>query len=646
MSGVGGIYRLDGAPADPGMVETLLATLRRRGPHGAGTWVQGPVGLAHTTLASTPQAAMEAQPLALGDPELAITADARLDNREELRRLLGVHPDGAVGDGELILRAYRKWGEDCPQRLLGDFAFALWDAREQKLFCARDPFGVRPFFYHHAPGRLFAFASETAGVTALEEVPYHLNEARIADFLVTQLEGMDTTSTFFRNVFRLPPAHTLMVDRQGTRLRRYWRLEPGPELRLGSPEAYGEAFLEVFREAVACRLRGPAGSVGALLSGGIDSGSVVAVAREEAGALGQSPFPTFSGVEPDPEGCTETRAIHAAKGMEGLNPRLVSTEDIPGLLPELEPLVWSPTEPFDHHATLLHVLYREAARAGVHAVLDGTDGDILLAEGSYMAHLLRRGRWLKAYREAAGRNRFLGGGHPPFRRLLRSALQAFAPDLLWERRRGPPRRVRREAVRRNLETSLIDPDFARQVDLAGRLEALRAHRAGPRLPDLRDERARAITHPYLTVGLERFQRLASAQGLESRHPFVDLRVAELCASLPGSQTLEGGWLKPILRHAMAGRLPEEIRWRRGKERLGWAFTRALMAASKDTIELALRSNQQLLLKYMGLAKLEGACRSHFQDGSEAQAPLVYEAAHLAEWLRRHQERPKISAEAA
>jgi asparagine synthase (glutamine-hydrolysing) len=211
-------------------------------------------------------------------------------------------------------------------------------------------------------------------------VPYRINEGRIADFLVSQLEGIDKTSTFFEEVFRLPPAHALSVTPEGVREWRYWTLEPGPELRLATDQDYAEAFLEVFTEAVRCRLRS-AGPVGSMLSGGMDSGSVTAIAREILAETGQGPLPTFSAVGPDPDTCVETRTIHAALTMDGLDPHLVSFADLDPLMPELEVLTWDVDEPFDSGMTLIRAIYLAAHVQGLKVVLDGVGGDTVLSEG-------------------------------------------------------------------------------------------------------------------------------------------------------------------------------------------------------------------------------------------------------------------------
>ncbi len=635
MSGICGIFNLNGAPVTRFEMQNMAATLQRRGPDETGTWHQGSVGLGHTMLRTTPEQLYEHPPVVNRRGDLVITADVRLDNRYELIDLLGLinSQPGEIGDHALILHAYEKWGEDCPTKLMGAFAFAIWDRKKQTLFCARDHFGIRPFYYHHSDGRFFAFASEPRAILVLPQTPCHINEGRIADFLITQLEGIDKTSTFFEKIYRLPPAHTLMVTRQGVRRHQYWTLEPAAELRLSSDEEYAEAFLDIFTQAVSCRLRGT-GRVGSMLSGGMDSGSVVAVASALQAETGRGPIPTFSAVAPHGTDCVETRTIYAAQTMDGLDPRVVTHGQWDQLLPDLQKQEWDLDEPFDGHMTLVRAIYLDARRHGVNVVLDGIDGDTILSEGSHIARLLRSARWMTAYQEAVGQNRFWCGGYPPAPYLYSSVIQAFAPNRVRRLRRLHHSRSSKARAETNIRTSIINPDFARRVFLTERLERLDSHRQPQHRQSLPAERAKAVDHPYLTVGVERYNRVASALGVEPRHPFLDRRLVDFSLSLPGEQKLSQGWPKIILRRAMAGRLPEEVRWRRGKEHLGWAFTADLMSTMQTSVRSIIDDNMDMLSEYVHEEKLREMCRSYFEQGDPTQEETVYEAAHLAEWLSR------------
>lgn len=640
MSGIFGLLNTDGAPIAERDLARMAAPLERRGPEGTGIWYDGVAGLGHTLLATTPEAVHERLPLRHPASGCVITADARLDNRPELLSALGLHDRTAdIGDAEVILRAYLAWGEACLERLLGDFVFAIWNPRVHTLFCARDHFGLRPIYYHHTPGRFFACASEPRAILNLPQTPYRINEGRIADFLVNELEGIDKTSTFFEEVYRLPPAHTLTVTPEGITKLCYWTLEPGPELRLRSDEDYAEAFLEVFTEAVRCRLRS-AGPVGSMLSGGMDSGSVVAVARGLLAEQGRGPLLTFSAVGPDPDTCVETRAIHAAMTMDGLAPHTICFSDLDALMPELEELTWDLDEPFDNHMTLPRAVYLTARRAGVKVVLDGVGGDIVLAEGTHLARLLRRGRWWKAWHEAVLQDRFWGGHYPAWQSFYHSARTAFVPDSArrLRHRLTAAGRMRRR-VEQRMRGVLIHPAFAARISLSGRLAVLDGHGSPGLMPDYGRERAKAVLHPYQTVGRERYDRVAATLALEPRAPFLDRRLVEFCLQLPGGQKLDEGWPKAILRRATVNRLPDAVRWRRGKEHLGWSFTEALMGHMQERLRSNLNGARDTLATYSDLGALRPACRGYFEGSDAAEAEKVYDAAILTAWLQRHAKRP-------
>ena len=183
----------------------------------------------------TPESLFETLPLSRSNDSLVITADARIDNREELCSLLGLKDKltfNQTPDSEFILAAYEKWGENCVEKLLGDFSFVIYDSIKKQLFCGRDHFGVKPLYYFLSD-RLFVFGSEIKAILAIKEVPNCLNEVKIADFMLEMFE--DKTRTFYQNIFRLPPAHTLIVNREEVRLKRYWSPDPtaraAPEVR-------------------------------------------------------------------------------------------------------------------------------------------------------------------------------------------------------------------------------------------------------------------------------------------------------------------------------------------------------------------------------------------------------------------------------
>ncbi|MEO5578208.1 MAG: asparagine synthase-related protein [Sphingomicrobium sp.] len=496
-----------------------------------------------------------------------MTADVRLDNRDELIATLDLGGETrTIGDGELILRAYVEWGEDCPKHLLGDFAFAIWDPREERLFCARDHMGMRQFNYCFVPGRAFVFATEDKAVLVSNTVPKTLNEGRIAD-LIADLEGYDFTSTFFEDIHRLTPAHCLTIDTEGFNIRRYWRFPAPPPLLLASDEAYAAAFMTIFTEAVRCRLR-HSGGIGSMLSGGLDSSSITAVAAGILSARGEEPLKTFSAVGDDPTTCPETQAIQAALAIEGIKPILVAPADYHSMADELIGELERESNPFEVHGTMLRGLYRTARRNRVNIVLDGAASDVILNAGNRIADCLARGRFYQVYREISGGIRFWKPGSPirfGAKELLSAAWVAFVP-----------KRIR--AVRRTRQMLRpwpgMSPELARRVRFSERRRD--ADRHVRIVADEAVRRAQPVFHPNLVSGRERLDQMAASFGVESRDPFMDIRLIRFCLSLPPSQLEADGWPKLILRRAIERMVPAAIAWRSGKEHLGWGTTAKLL----------------------------------------------------------------------
>lgn len=280
MSGFIALLNGDGSPCDVAGLRHLANYLAFRGPDAQQLRAEGPVGLAHAVLRTTPESEGERQPLTL-DGRVWIVADGRVDGRKELISALlrGAGSDQSISaeapDVELILRAYLVWGESCLERLLGDFAFVIWDAERRELFAARDHFGVKPLFYATANNALLI--SNT--LDCLREYPAissRLDDLAIADFLLFDLIE-EPGATAFADIRRVPPGHLLTSAAGKVSIRRYWQLSVSEPLRYRRKSDYIERFCELLDLAVADRLRSE--SAGVLMSGGLDSTTVAASAK-------------------------------------------------------------------------------------------------------------------------------------------------------------------------------------------------------------------------------------------------------------------------------------------------------------------------------------------------------------------------------
>jgi asparagine synthase (glutamine-hydrolysing) len=633
MSGICGQFNLDDAPVAEADLRAMSCILEKRGPEGTSRWHDGPVGLGYTLLATTPELQFERQPLTHPETGCVITADLRLDNRNELIAALGLRERrDPIGDAELILLTYLEWGEKCLDRLLGDFALAIWDPRHQKLFCARDHFGLRPLYYHHTPGKHFLFASDARAILVLPQVPYKINEGRVADFLLPELEWIDYTSTFFDDVYRLPPGHQVTVTPAGIDIAEYCKPQPRPELGPMSDEDYEQGFLEVFTAAVEARLRAPSGTVGSMLSGGMDSGSVVAVAKEILRTADDRPLHTYSAARGRHDDCAESRAIYAAISMPSVSPTLVlldEMEDLPASLAS------SDEEPFDGEFAILKAIYRAARQHGQSVILDGAGGDVVLGHGSYITKLMRQGQLRLAMSEIIGESRFWEGLSIPSE-TLRYSTAAFVPDAVKKMLKPLRERHRVSAY---LKESLVSRQFANGVRISERFETLRQTYSGSLSSSFETERSNSI-RPNMTAGRERYARIAAANAIEARDPFLDKRVVDYCTRLPGRVLVKNGWPKMILRNVMADRLPDEVRWARGKPHLGYLFNVRATQHAYERGELSLSGLQSDLQGYADPAALADAWQE-FRSG--AAADRIHSARILAKWLRKSANRPVVSA---
>jgi len=334
MKSICGYWALDGAPSPADTLPAMrLARLCANAPH-LQEWRSEHGNLAFGSAWWSPQANLAPPACIAVHPASGCVAiaDARLDNPAELRAALDLPapddaPDATTDHAAtLILHAWLRWGEDCVDRVDGDFAFAIHDPRRQVLYLARDRMGQRPLYVHHVPGKLLVFGSTSHAMLAHPRVPGDIDEGRIADYLLEGagggLEGVDFTSTFHLAVQRHPPRHVLRVSPQDHALRRYWQLEPGRTGPLpSSDDGWAEALTEAMERAVAQRLTGPHRS-GSMLSGGLDSTSLAIIAADQLQAVGRGPLPTFSAIDSSRPDCLETAAITADVKRPGFDPQL------------------------------------------------------------------------------------------------------------------------------------------------------------------------------------------------------------------------------------------------------------------------------------------------------------------------------------
>jgi asparagine synthase (glutamine-hydrolysing) len=636
MSAIVGISFLDGQPVPRQVLRRMLATLAHRGPDGEGLWSAGAIGLGHRLLWTTPESLQETLPRVNVRGDLVISADARLDNRDALLTSLDLprYPNQEIPDSQLILAAYERWGERCPEHLLGDFALAIWDHRAQTLFCARDHFGVKPFYYFYRPDRVFAFASEIKALLGCPDLSCRLDELRVADYLSRNFE--DKAITFHQEILRLPPGHRLTVGVKGMRLSPYWEPDLSVEVRLRSDAEYAEAFREIFAEAVRCRLRS-AFPVGSMLSGGLDSSSIACTMRQLLGG-DASPRPhTFSAIFPslpaaDLRKIDERRYVSSVVALGGVCPHYVLADrlspftDLERVFRHMDEAIFAPNL-YMHWA-----LYKAAQQQSVRVLLDGIDGDSTVSHGfEYLTELARLGKWRTLYSEASALSKRSKAFRPPRRVVWQLGFSPLVPEYargLWRILRGHP-------APRGVAHSVIKPDFARRIGLTERTHALLKHAAGPARTS-REQHWGGLRSGLFPYALELADKAAAAFAVEPRYPFFDRRLVEFCLAIPASQKLHQGWTRIVMRRAMTGILPPEVQWRFDKANLFPNFKRRLWDSERTTLEEVIVKDPQTIAPYVDLPRLRGVYQRYAARPTQAddEALTVYGAVVLALWLRR------------
>ena len=617
MSGIVAVFDRETGRFDDARLTRALRTLDHRGPDGRESWIDDAVGIGHQLLQTTPESTADSQPLC--DHGRVLAADARLDNRPELRSALGLEDTaGPLSDSRLLLESVREWGTDCVDHLVGAYAFVVWNRAEGELFCARDHFGVKPLYYH-VSADFFAVASEPKALLALPFVSPSLDETKVGDFLTKLFE--DKTNTFYDTVQRLPPAHTLTVDGTSERQRRYWDLDPTRTLTLDSDRAYARRFRELFDRAISSRLRTD-GSVASTLSGGLDSSSITAVAAEQLPP--GSTLRTYSGVFEDAPESDEREYIETLVDRDPIEPSYVFMDGM-SVLSDFDSVLEYHDEPV--YNTMHYMKWEIAKRAkadGVDVVLDGAHGDSAVDYGlGLLPELARTGRW----RQLVGELRALGDVLDRDLRGLAGGL--ILPNLVpspakrWYRRlRGRPPVERRA-------NPMLDPSFARRVGLRSRHRRLDSQ-GSVLTRSARRWQYRSLMTGSMTSFLEANDVTHAAFGLEPRYPFIDKRLIEFSLAIPPTQQLSDGWTRLILRRAVGDVLPEKIQWRPWKTMMNRAFIESLGAADDELA--ALVEDPSVLRPYLDVSKL-GEYAERFRRAEDMKsARLLWTALSLAVWL--------------
>lgn len=560
MSAITGIIHFNDEPIPIEHGNGLMQALQKFPADDVQTWRKDNVFLGCHAQWITPESVGEQLPFYDYQRQLAITADAIIDNREELFERLQIHREDRkkITDSQLILLAYEKWGEESPKFLVGDFAYMIWDEKERKLFGARDFSGGRTLYYSKFHKK-FAFCTTIEPLISLPYIDKKLNEQWLAEFLA--IPGMndtvDTTITPYLGIEQLSPSHCISITDGNIVSSRYFKINGVELLRLKSNHEYEEAFRDIFQRAVKDRLRTNR-NVGAHLSGGLDSGSVVSYAarflKEEKKQLH-----TFSYVPPEDFIDWTPKSLIADE-----RPYIKSTVQYVGNISdhyfnfaEVNPLeevddwlsIMEMPYKFFANSNWLNGIFQQAQKQGIGVLLNGGRGNLSISWGSaldYYSILLKKLKWICLFKELDQYSKNVGGNRlrrlpvigkiafPFVGRIFQSGDSIHFPNIL------------------NLE-------LAKRTNV---FEKLKEHGISdsPYQSDIYDARKKHFRELFSwnatgTLGA----KLSLRYGLWKRDPTNDIRVILYCLSVPEDQYVQNGLDRALIRRATNNMLPDKVR---------------------------------------------------------------------------------------
>ena len=578
MSGICGFINLDGSPTPPNVLRSVMEAMQQYGRDGSATWHDAAAVLGHQMTHVAPESLGENLPFRDAQSSVAITADARLDNRKDLFDALEIPVSDRqqLPDSQLILRAYLKWGEECPRHLLGDFAFAIWDSRAKTLFCARDIMGARPFYYFARSGWM-AFATDIAALLKAPGVSRELDLSVIRAYLE---EGVlfHYRRTFWKGMRKLAPAHAMVVTPTGSRDVVYWQPGEAAELRYPREQDYIDHLKELLEEAISCRLR-CAFPMGSHCSGGLDSSTITTLAanmlREKARTL--EAFSWSPPPKPDEYPLQDERAlVEMVCNQVGIIPNYMrlKAEDFAALA--AMDVKSRPEDTWIFEQVVSHM----AAKRGIRVILSGWGGDetVTFNGRGYFAELFLKGHWLILLQELRARcalydERLYTG----FRsRVLRPLL----PDSLLSRLRPDARDV-------PYVTPLppyLRSAFADQLRKAEKLDytLLRRER-----PGIRRNQINLLNSGHITSRMESWAANGALGGIEYWYPILDRRLIEFSLSVPSSLFFKDGWKRYLFRRMSEGVLPAPVSWAKNKTEI--SSMRSFADARSEAWEILLKT---------------------------------------------------------
>lgn len=557
----------------------------------------------------TKESKREVLPFYDKESDLLITCDAIIDNRKELLVLLGINnkKPGDYTDSEYILMSYKKWGEECPKYLLGDFTFVIYDIKQNKVFCARDQVGMRCLYYYF-DNNIFAFCSLSDPLLELTNIMPEINERWLTDFLSAfgVVHITEETETIFNGIKLLKCGNKISIKENKMIEEKYWDpIKNVKKLKLNSEKEYIDKFLEIYSEAVRCRLRCD-GEVGLMLSSGLDSGSVAAIAsrllKEEGKSLkGFSSVPIKVGSKNIPKHLIEdeTKGINILQNyISNLDVEFCKCEDKDSK-EVMDYLVDVFEQPYKiiENSFWIEEIAKKSYEKGCKVLLTGQYGNSTVSFGDFLIHektLFKEGRFITFLKEYFISSKRYNVSK---KKLGKEIIKALMPYSI----------LRKKYLKYNPGTDrfhncAVNRELIKKWNVEERFDKLNFNLFPQRNYDLKEIRENIVSPIGFTHISILDSKIALYNGIIKRDPTRDMRVIEFCLSLPPEMFVKDGIERYLIRKSMKGYLPDEIRLnlvKRGYQASDWIY-RLSKNWDNTFVEIKQALNNEKITKYLDI----------------------------------------------
>jgi len=547
MSGIFGIFNRNGKPVEEKIVNTMLNAMSYWKPDNMGVWIDGPIALGHTMLWNTPESKYEHFPL--HKDAYILTMDARIDNRDELIKELELpdRPLAEIGDSEFILASYKKWGEECPKHLLGDFAFAIWDEKKEQLFCARDHVGIKPFYYHLTDDVL-VFSNDIRGLIVHGEISKIINDEAVAIYL-TKGELWHPEMTFFETIQKLPPATSLIVSSKKMSKKIYWKAEDSPKIKFNSLEEYSVKLRELLEDSVKKRLRSEK-PIASHLSGGLDSSTISVIAARDL-HLQNKILQVYNWVqapkEEDDSEYYEWANSRKISEIENIEHHYIDFSEV-----ELSDILKNNDIAVNDPVGIWYefLVRQEAQKGDVQTILSGWGGDELITYSgyAYCSDMLRQGKIISSmkglYNESKKEKNILK------KFILNFYYKLVVPFFpIWLYCYLP--KIKCESV-----------NYLQCANLTFRekISDILISTTHYDEKSIHTDQLDLYNNGHIIHRIEAWASAGLKERIEYAYPLLDKRIVEFSLGVPSQLYKQKGIGRFLFRHAISNLLPENIRW--------------------------------------------------------------------------------------